>query len=122
MEISQTANRSPDGFIALATAPFTRYFDFSGRSRRKEYFYFLIFVLVASFAVGIYAGFTKTDVKILTAIIELGVFVPSLAVGVRRMHDTDHRGWWLLVPLVNLYFVFSKGQVGPNRFGNDPKQ
>jgi uncharacterized membrane protein YhaH (DUF805 family) len=121
MELTSNANTSSDGFFALATAPFIRYFDFAGRSRRKEYFYFLIFVTLVSFCVGLFAGFTKTDSNTLAAIIQLVVLIPSIAVGVRRMHDTDHRGWWLLVPLANFYLVFCKGQAGPNRFGQDPK-
>ena len=51
----------------------------------------------------------------------LAVLTPALAVGVRRMHDTDHSGWWLLFPLVNLLFAVRAGQRGGNRFGSDPK-
>jgi uncharacterized membrane protein YhaH (DUF805 family) len=92
------------------------------RIRRKEYFYYLALVMIVSFFVGIYAGFTGTDVQTLTAIIQLGILIPSIAVAVRRMHDTDHRGWWILVPLVNLIFLLTNGKIGPNRFGDDPKQ
>jgi uncharacterized membrane protein YhaH (DUF805 family) len=111
-----------DGFLSLATRPFKHYFDFAGRSRRKEYVYNFIFVVMVSFCVGLYASFTGADIKILGDILQLVVLIPSIAVIVRRLHDTDHRGWWILVPLVNLYFLLSNGQVGPNRFGPDPKQ
>ncbi|CAB3759096.1 hypothetical protein GQ57_20245 [Burkholderia sp. MSh2] len=51
----------------------------------------------------------------------LALLIPSVAVGVRRMHDTDHSGWWLLCPVVNLVYLFIPGTVGENRFGDDPK-
>ena len=57
----------------------------------------------------------------LTALLYLGVIVPSIAVGVRRMHDSDRSGWWLLLPIVNLVFLLLEGTKGPNRFGPDPK-
>ncbi len=52
---------------------------------------------------------------------QLAVPIPSIAVGFRRMHDIDHSGWWLLVPIVNLVFAVSEGTQGYNRFGPDPK-
>lgn len=58
---------------------------------------------------------------ILGMIYSLGVLTPGIAVVVRRMHDTDHSGWWLLVPIVNLVFAVSDGTRGDNRFGPDPK-
>ena len=47
--------------------------------------------------------------------------LPSLAVGVRRLHDTDRSGWWLIVPIVGFVFLCFEGQPGPNRFGASPK-
>ena len=64
---------------------------------------------------------------ILSILWALGNFLPSLAVGVRRLHDTDRSGWWLLIafiPLIGaivlLVFFCTRGTPGPNRFGNDP--
>jgi len=51
----------------------------------------------------------------------LGVLVPSIAVAIRRMHDQDKSGWWILFPIVNIVFLFLEGTKGPNRFGPDPK-
>ena len=51
----------------------------------------------------------------------LAVLLPAIAVAVRRMHDTDHSGWWILVPFVNFVFAVTEGTNGPNRFGADPK-
>ena len=56
-----------------------------------------------------------------TNLYSLAVLLPSVAVGVRRMHDTDHSGWWILLPIVNLIFACTEGTRGPNRFGADPK-
>lgn len=58
---------------------------------------------------------------IIGTIYSLAVLVPSIAVGVRRRHDTDHSGWWLLLPFVNLYFACIDGTPGINRFGPGPK-
>jgi uncharacterized membrane protein YhaH (DUF805 family) len=49
------------------------------------------------------------------------VLVPGITVGVRRMHDTDRSGWWLLLPFVNLVFLFQDSTPGANRFGLNPK-
>ena len=51
----------------------------------------------------------------------LAIIVPSIAVGVRRMHDTNHSGWWLHLPIVNLVFACTEGVRGPNEYGPDPK-
>lgn len=102
--------------------PFRRYFEFSGRSRRKEYWLFTLFYFVVSFTLSILQfaiggnallspGFGSTGanetalaslgvIGIVQLILVLGCFFPSLAVSVRRLHDTNRRGWWLLAPLV----------------------
>ena len=46
---------------------------------------------------------------------------PALAVSIRRMHDQDRSGWWILCPIANIIFLFIDGTPGPNRFGPDPK-
>ncbi|MCJ7520058.1 MAG: DUF805 domain-containing protein, partial [Anaerolineaceae bacterium] len=49
------------------------------------------------------------------------IAIPLMAVGVRRMHDTDHSGWWILVPIVNIVFALIEGTKGDNKYGPDPK-
>ena len=49
------------------------------------------------------------------------VFIPSLAVAVRRVHDSDYKVWWLLVPFFNLYLLIKEGDSVANRYGSDPK-
>ena len=102
-----------------------KYAVFSGRARRTEYWMFVLFNFLAAMA------FSFTDVALglvddsgrgpLNGLYSLAVMLPSLAVGVRRMHDSDHSGWWIIVPIVNLVFAVSEGTRGPNRFGPDPK-
>ncbi len=101
-----------------------KYSVFSGRARRKEYWMFYLFNIIIVGALGLFegiAGIAGSDQSVLGSIYQLAVLIPSIAVGVRRMHDTDHSGWWLLVPIVNLIFAVSDGTRGDNRFGADPK-
>jgi len=101
------------------------YAVFGGRARRKEYWMFMLFSFLISVVLGFVEGITgiapETNTSVLVTIYELAILIPSIAVGVRRMHDTDHSGWWLIVPIANLVFSLQEGQRGPNRFGPDPK-
>ena len=96
-----------------------KYAVFEGRARRKEYWMFVLFNVIISLVLGFVAGMIK--LPILGTLYSLAVMVPSIAVGVRRMHDTDHSGWWLLLPIVNLVFACTDSTPGPNRFGENPK-
>jgi uncharacterized membrane protein YhaH (DUF805 family) len=103
-----------------------KYAVFSGRARRKEYWMFALMNLLIAFVLGIVEGIlgiaSNSDESVLGTVYILATLIPAIAVGVRRMHDTDHSGWWLLVPIVNLIFAVQAGQQGPNRFGPDPKE
>ena len=92
---------------------------FTGRARRKEYWMFTLINLIILFGISFVAGMIK--LPILANLYWLAVLVPSIAVGVRRMHDTDHSGWWLLLPFVNLYLACIDGTPGENSYGPDPK-
>ena len=77
-----------------------RYAVFKGRARRKEYWMFflvsLIIAVILGFVEGV-AGITpESDESVLANVYSLAILLPAIAVGVRRMHDTDHSGWWLL--------------------------
>jgi uncharacterized membrane protein YhaH (DUF805 family) len=110
-----------------------KYAVFSGRSRRSEYWYFGLFYLIIYVLLAIVDGIAGTynemsSVGLLTGIFMLGVLIPSLAVSVRRLHDTDRTGWWLLIGLIPLIgaiilIVFSvqDSGAGTNRFGPNPK-
>jgi uncharacterized membrane protein YhaH (DUF805 family) len=103
-----------------------KYAVFSGRARRKEYWLFFLFNLIFAFLIGATDGMlglvSDSGQGVLSTIYELAVLIPGIAVGVRRMHDTDHRGWWLFVPLVGLVFAVREGTKGPNDYGPDPKE
>ncbi|MGQ0590388.1 MAG: DUF805 domain-containing protein [Sphingosinicella sp.] len=123
--------------------PLKRYFDFSGRSRRKEYWMFFLFAMALYIVAmvldsmlglggttetysdfgegGASVGFNSTG-GILTMIVALALLIPSIAVAVRRMHDNDKSGWFVLIPIYGAIGVwFFEGTRGPNRFGSDPK-
>jgi uncharacterized membrane protein YhaH (DUF805 family) len=154
--------------------PLRRYAEFSGRSRRMEYWMFILFQFIVNialyallFAIGgagiMLAAGGNANVGAATmgggmiiifaliAIVGFGLIIPSLAVGVRRLHDTNRSGWWIMAPLagyvlmvvgavvqsgalaavgslvtvilaiVLLVFFFLDGTVGVNRYGPDPK-
>lgn len=109
--------------------PFKRYADFSGRSRRKEYWMFFLLIIAAYFVIAIVGSILgETAMSVLLLIFALGVIVPSLAVQVRRFHDQDKSGWFVLlgfIPLVGglivLVFMCLEGTNGPNQYGPDPK-
>src|SRR5260221_13324498 len=83
-----------------------KYAVFSGRARRKEYWFFFLFNLIASMvlsAVDVAVG----TMGILSIIYGLALLLPSIAVGVRRMHDIDRSGGWLLIPFVPVIGVIA---------------
>lgn len=102
-----------------ALLPLKKYADFSGRARRKEFWMFYLLFIVAA-TVASFIG-NQIGVSWLGSIVVLGLLVPLIACEVRRMHDTDHSGWWILAPIVPIIFALMEGTKGPNRFGEDPK-
>jgi uncharacterized membrane protein YhaH (DUF805 family) len=114
--------------------PLKRYADFSGRSRRKEYWMFVLGIFIAAILLSIIesamgmAGMIGGAYGPLTAIFFLAILIPSIAVQVRRFHDQDKSGWFVLLALIPflgglavLIFMCLDGTKGPNRFGPDPK-
>jgi uncharacterized membrane protein YhaH (DUF805 family) len=101
-----------------------KYAVFSGRSQRMEFWMFALVHSVVLIGLGLIEGWllgSGSDDQRLASIYNLGVVIPAIAVGVRRLHDTDHSGWWTIVPFVNFYFCCIDGTSGDNRFGPDPK-
>jgi uncharacterized membrane protein YhaH (DUF805 family) len=115
--------------IEATKACFSKYVTFSGRARRAEYWWFILATILVSLVLGFIDGLLGLggEFGLLSSIWSLAVFLPSLAVGVRRLHDTDRSGWWMLIsflPLIGLIvlivFFAQKGTDGANRFGPDP--
>ena len=106
-------------------APWKKYAVFAGRARRKEFWLFHLGDLIIAFGLGLSEGLfgiaAETDESVLGLLFQLASLVPTLAVGVRRMHDTDHSSWWVIVPIANVVFCCMNGTRGANRFGADPK-
>ncbi len=104
----------------------SNYANFSGRARRSEYWWFVL----ASFVVfGVLGGLGRSSsiFMLLYGLVGLALIVPALAVVVRRLHDTDRSGWFVLlafVPIADivlLVFLVLDGTAGDNRFGPSPK-
>jgi len=100
-------------------AALKKYADFNGRARRSEYWYFALFSTIIS----IVLSFVDNAGTIyLGTIYSLAILIPSFAVGIRRMHDVDKSGWYILIPFYNLVLACTEGTPGHNRFGADPKR
>ncbi len=114
--------------------PLRKYATFSGRARRKEYWWFALFTTMLS---GVLAAvdtmmigaekFIEYGTGPLLGMASLALIVPTLAVAARRLHDRDKSGWWLLlglIPFVGAIILFvwfvQRGTIGANRYGADP--
>jgi uncharacterized membrane protein YhaH (DUF805 family) len=112
-------------FQEAVTAALTKYVDLSGRARRSEYWYFVLFnviVTVLALVLDRVIGF-----PIFQLVVGLGLLLPGLGVAVRRLHDTGRSGWWLLlglIPLVGsiILIVWMASDSQPdNQYGPSPK-
>lgn len=108
-----------------------KYAQFSGRARRKEYWYFILFNNIIMFGFPILASTINDDVLKVVAVIDavycLAVFIPSIAVTVRRLHDSNNSGWWtllILIPyiggLILIIFCVLPSYSGTNKYGDNP--
>jgi uncharacterized membrane protein YhaH (DUF805 family) len=110
-----------------------KYAVFTGRARRKEYWYFVLFNIIACIILGVIDRVTgsfsrEVGMGLLGGIYSLAVLIPGIAVCVRRLHDTDRSAWWLLIALIPiigaivlLIFMVQDSKPGENRFGPNPK-
>ncbi|QDU51687.1 DUF805 domain-containing protein [Gimesia panareensis] len=110
-----------------------KYAEFSGRARRKEYWMFALMNFLISILISIVGGLIgKSDGLIavsLSGVYTLFIFLPSLAVTVRRLHDTNKSGWWFFIvfvplvgPIVLLIFMVIDSDPDTNAYGPNPKQ
>jgi uncharacterized membrane protein YhaH (DUF805 family) len=113
------------GFGTAISTGFTKYFNFSDRACRSEYWYWTLFTVIVGGVAAIIDA--KLDTELVSGLVNLAILVPSLAIAVRRLHDLDEPGWWILLGLIPIiggialliWFVL-KGTDGSNRFGPDP--
>ncbi|MBP2158665.1 MULTISPECIES: DUF805 domain-containing protein [Asticcacaulis] len=99
----------------LMFQPLVKYVDFNGRARRSEYWLFFLFQFLVSIALGLVGAIAglKAPMEAATNLFSLAMFLPTLAVSVRRFHDINRTGWWVIFPLAVLivaliiYFVFN---------------
>ena len=133
-------------FIDAVRSGFSNYVTFSGRARRSEFWFWFLFAIIAGVVAAVLDSMlfpAMMDVQTemgdgvasfsaqggpISALVSLGLFLPGLAVAMRRLHDVDRSGWWLLlafVPLIGIIVLIvwwcTEGTRGPNRFGPDPK-
>lgn len=96
-----------------------RYAVFEGRARRTEYWYFFLFNLIISLVLAV--ADRAIGMQVLRPVYALAVLLPSIGVGIRRMHDVGKSGWFILVPIYNLVLACTDGVAGENEYGPDPK-
>lgn len=111
-------------FTQAVQSGFNKYVIFSGRAPRSEYWYWALF----SFIVQIVANMLDMamGMGLISGLLSLALLLPSIAVGIRRLHDIDRTGWWLLIAFTGIGIILLivwaciKGTDGPNQYGPDP--
>ncbi|QDT92608.1 DUF805 domain-containing protein [Gimesia algae] len=109
-----------------------KYADFEGRARRKEYWMFFLFNIIISFVIGILGAIIGETGGLITVslsgLYSLFIFIPSIAVTVRRLHDTNRTGWWILIGLIPFFgaiilfiFMILDSDPNANAYGENPK-
>ena len=113
------------GFGQAISAGFSNYVNFSGRACRSEYWYWILFIIIADIVAAIIDQ--TLGIQLVTGLFGLVTIIPNIAIAIRRLHDLDRTGWWILlgfIPLIGwiilLIWYVTKGTDGPNRFGPDP--
>lgn len=112
---------------------FRSYFNFSGRARRKEYWYFTLFYVVSNMLAFLTDVFTGTyhgeGFGVLSGTYFLVSLFPTIGVSIRRLHDIGHSGWWMLINLIPgvgslaiCVIALFDSQPGPNEYGPNPKE
>lgn len=130
-----TAQSKPSWFescLANFNRAISRFVQFSGRASRAEYWYFFLAVFLLNIVLAL-VGLIFSDsvlgdlIELLSSLLLLFVLIPSISIGVRRLHDVNRSGWWYLLifvplvgPLVLLYWAIQAGDAGGNAYG-DPE-
>jgi uncharacterized membrane protein YhaH (DUF805 family) len=113
------------GFVDAIKSGFGKYVTFSGRAARSEFWYWALFSILANLVAGILDGILG-GIGLIGLIVSLALLLPGIAVSVRRLHDLDRTGWWLLIAFTGVGIILllvwdcMKGTTGPNSHGADP--
>ena len=114
------------GFVDAVKSGFSNYVNFQGRARRSEYWFWFLFTVLLGIVANLIDGIL--GIYLLAGLATLAIILPSIAVGVRRLHDTGRSGFWLfiaLVPLVGaivlIIFLIGDSAPGANKYGPIPK-
>jgi uncharacterized membrane protein YhaH (DUF805 family) len=115
-------------FTEAIASGFQNYVNFRGRAARSEFWWWTLFSILASIVAGLVdvVLFGVAGISLIQNLVGLALFLPGLAVSVRRLHDLDRTGWWMLIALTVIGIIVLiawdciRGTVGPNRFGLDP--
>jgi uncharacterized membrane protein YhaH (DUF805 family) len=91
----------------------------AGRARRKEFWYFVLFSSIISIILSIID--LRFETIYLGRLYSVAVYIPTFAVGIRRMHDVDKGGIYFLIPIINIFLLCMEGTKGSNKYGEDPK-
>ena len=112
---------------AIVRAIQQNYCNFSGRASRSEFWWFQLFGFILSTVIGIVFCWSQDTMSIVNCIVGLALFLPSLGLTVRRLHDIDKSGWWIfigLIPIVGwiilLVWYCKDSQMEPNQYGPVP--
>lgn len=100
---------------------FNNYGNFNGRARRREFWMFTLLNAIIGYGLMFVLGFISPKLILLSSAYSLALIIPSIAVGVRRMHDVGKNGWYLLIPIYSLVLACTEGDKGTNEYGLDPK-
>ena len=111
-------------FIESIQTCYKKFFDFSGRASKSEYWWFQLYGIIIYVLLFVFQG----DLALLFSILTIANTIPLWAAAVRRLHDTDKSGWWVLIaviPIIGIFIIFlliGDGSNGKNRFGLKPKK
>jgi len=114
-----------DQIIAAYKDAWLNWKNFSGRSRRSAYWYVILVNVIIGFVLGILSSFAGIF-DVITSLYSLAFLVPSIALAVRRLHDTGHSGWWYLIVLTGIGAIvllvwFCQDSQPDNKYGPSPK-
>jgi uncharacterized membrane protein YhaH (DUF805 family) len=111
-------------FGQAISSGFSNYVKFSGRAVRSEYWFWILFIVVGHIVAAIIDA--VLGIYAIRPLFHLATILPTIAVAVRRLHDTDRTGWWILIGLIPIVgwiiliiWYCEKGTPGPNRFGSE---